>query len=316
MTDILEEKQTYADAFREFIKLHNNELYSDYCGYLLGHLQESDISTKKSLIKILSTLELHLHQGNNEEVLWCQKMHFKRRFLPYKPPSCVKSFTQKLVNHFRKHSLYAYTKYLLILIRKLFTYYADVYKDFYILTEYAKYFAWAEYSQNVFGLNILILMIFSLVVPTGLNIVRTAVSNVYTFSGQSLLCLLIISPALPAVLIYSLTKVDFIAERAAFWNLRGKNGRSHNEGHSTAHQAWSKLLVNLKANENATEQIIQVFIIFFLMAIKFSGSSTSATKLEELFVGDDTAWLALSAIWSVISIILGHLMILNQGSIL
>jgi len=79
-------------------------------------------------------------------------------------------------------------------------------------------------------------------------------------------------------------------------------------------QVWLNFYSNLRSNESATENLIQVIFLIIFILLKFSETST-VTGFQEIFAGKETMFLALSALWSFLSIILGFLngLIIGKG---
>ena len=70
-------------------------------------------------------------------------------------------------------------------------------------------------------------------------------------------------------------------------------------------QKSSSVLSILRANENATEHLIQSLVLIFIVALKFTKSRTVNGFQELLAGGSDVYMLGISAAWSMFSVISG-----------
>ena len=69
---------------------------------------------------------------------------------------------------------------------------------------------------------------------------------------------------------------------------------------------WIEFRSKLRLNENVTEHLFQTIFLITIIILKFSSTNT-INAFQDLFAGKEVFFLALSALWSNISIILGHL---------
>jgi hypothetical protein len=124
---------------------------------------------------------------------------------------------------------------------------------------------------------------------------------------------LILSPLVPALTVYVSSKLNFVSQRIKTFHQHNKTLKTKNSSDSIKKllqndhlmQQSSTILSDLRANENATEHFIQSLVLITLIALKFTKTGT-VSGFQELLVGNsDFFLLALSAVWSVFSIISG-----------
>ena len=80
----------------------------------------------------------------------------------------------------------------------------------------------------------------------------------------------------------------------------------------------SRLLTELRSNENATEHFIQSLVLIIIIAVKLTNAGTVSGFQELLAGGNEVFLLGLSAIWSMFSIISGkvqHNLVQKQHSV-
>jgi MFS family permease len=205
--------------------------------------------------------------------------------------------------------------FLLLVSAKLFAYYADVYKDIYVIVEYSKHLQADNLNLNSFGFQVFMLLIVSVTLPAIVNLFTLHYAKKWS-NWQSRIFhfgLLILSPLVPALAVYASSKLNFVSQRIKTFHQNNKTLKSKNCSDSIKTllkndhlmQQSSTILSDLRANENATEHFIQSLVLIMLIALKFTKSGT-VSGFQELLAGNSNSFfLILSAVWSVFSIISG-----------
>jgi hypothetical protein len=62
----------------------------------------------------------------------------------------------------------------------------------------------------------------------------------------------------------------------------------------------------MRLNENSTEHFLQSFLLIIIIALKFTKTGT-VFGLREMFASGNMALILMSSIWSIVSMVLGHL---------
>lgn len=293
---------------KRFKHLHNNVDYFKNSKVCLKKMLYIENYNTEEMKNNLQKLEVWFHHGNEYYLGLCYKANHRNLHQMDKSPSIL----SKLMSKIYSIPGVIHLRFLILLAQRLFTYYADTFKDFYIVVEYAKIFPWSEHNFLTFGYQVFVLLVFSITVPSVLNLAFITLSKTCKYSKMSFVILLPFCPIIPALTIYSSSKYELLfLNEIQHLKKEEKVTDIHSikkiEYYEKNYHKWTSLNADLRANENATEHIIQIVVVIFLIAIKYSHSVSTSTNLEELFVGNEVTLLVLSALWSILSLIRGHL---------
>ena len=308
ITEASESTRKLKMAFSKFKHLHDSQDYCK-CTQAFSKILLAQNRTKMAeMMNTLMQLELSFHYGDEDEISFCCKANHTKLLRFYKKPSFLSTIKLKI----SAIPGFIFFRFCTLLAQRLFTYYADMFKDLYIVIEYAKIFPWSEHDFSTLGYQVFILLVISITLPSLLNLAFVAFSKIYKFSKMSILAFFPFCPIIPALTIYSslkyellfLKKIELLKKDVTCLSIESYKKM---EDFEKSCQKWTTLNVDLRSNENATEHIIQIIVVILLVAIKFSHSPSTSINLEELFVGNQINLLVLSALWSVLSLIRGHL---------
>ncbi len=308
------------EIFFSFRKFHNSSNYMSECKSFSHHLILMNKVKGGQIAKHFFECELKYHKGNREAAHICMKHFFgtnantKYIFQLIDQSESDSKFIEKLFN-FASYKFASKLIFLLQVSLKIILYYIDMYKDFSILAIYIDYFPLFESKFESFGVQIFIILCISVTLPLLINLVCIIKSSFWQSSGlKPRLLMIALSPLVPAIAIYSTSKLNFLCDRLKTESREKQDEQEMVEASRTAAQIikheklsdqWAGLLANLKSNENATEQFIQTLLLFIIIFLKFTSSKTVA-GLQELLAKGSANLLVVSALWSLISIILGH----------
>jgi hypothetical protein len=313
-------------TFAYFKKSHCSEKYTEECATLSYTLGLINRENAQEIAKLFYNLECTFHKGNIDSVHTCIKNTFatnentKLLFALISQPPLKTQFFKKLrhqsVLNVFKTQFSAGFFFLLLVTAKLFAYYADVYKDIYIIVEYSKLLTVDFMNLHSFGFQVFMLLIISVTLPASVNLFSLHQANTKRSNWKSRFIdfgVLILSPLVPALAVYVSSKLNLVTKRIKTFHQTNKKLNKKNSSESIKTilqndhlmQQSSTILSDLKANENATEQFIQSLVLIMIIALKFTKSGT-VSGFQELLAGNsDLFLLVLSAVWSVFSIIFG-----------
>jgi hypothetical protein len=275
--------------------------------------------------KTFYKLECKYHSGCKESIYTCIKRNFGTNehtmnllSLIEKDPAKSNFFKKlfaKLISIFLKTPHVKGVVFILLVCSKLFAYYTDMYKDIYILVDFSKLVPIDSLKWNSFGVQVFNVLIVSLTLPLILNLFALAHCKKY-FQIQSKLInfgILFFSPMVPAVIVYYISKLNYVSKQIK--TLHKKQKTLTTTDISTSIETLSKnnnlmdqgsrLLTELRSNENATEHFIQSLVLIIIIAVKLTNSGTVSGFQELLAGGNEVFLLGLSAVWSMFSIISG-----------
>ncbi len=69
---------------------------------------------------------------------------------------------------------------------------------------------------------------------------------------------------------------------------------------------YFRLTAKMRLNENSTEHFLQSFLLIIIIALKFTETAT-VFGLREMFASGNMALILMSSLWSIVSMVLGHL---------
>ncbi len=321
-----EGKSNLKQTFANFKKNHNTEQHSHDCLILLYALSLMNEEKAQHLAKLFYSLECKYHNGDIEKVHVCIQRNFatnektKHLFkLIRQPPmksQYFKKFIPKTIIYLLGTQFVANVTFLLLVSAKIFAYYADMYKDIYIIIDYSKYFPAGSLIFNSFGFQVFIILIVSVTLSLVVNLFTLyhASACQHLQSKTIKFGFLIVTPIVPAVAVYVSNKLKFASERIKKLNQNNEKVKSASASQSLITLSKndelllqsSNILADLRSNENSTEHYIQSLTLFILVTLKFTKSGT-VTGFQELLAGkSDYFLLALSAIWSIRSVISGY----------
>jgi hypothetical protein len=223
-------------------------------------------------------------------------------------------YVPKTLSELANSAFISYIKFFVMVSLKIYMYYADLYKDIFIINEYAKYFQFAESEFNTFGYQVFVLLIFSVAFPMVINFLFIMTEKWIT-SRTVKIVIIMLFPLTPAIAIYFSVKLIFLKQRT---KLLYKNDQKNSEfktvkasqqlaKYDTMYCQWTTFLASLRSNENVIEHYLQTLVLIVLIGLKFTKTNT-VNGFQELLAGGDNSFLLItSAAWSTISIILGYL---------
>jgi hypothetical protein len=312
-------------TFAIFKKSHTTEKYATECVILYYTLGLVNGKKAQDIAKQFYDLECKYHHGKNEDIVICIRRNFgtnentKLLFeLISQPPLKTHFFRKwnpKEMFNFLKTKYIESIYFLLLVSAKLFAYYADVYKDIYVIVEYAKLLPVDNLNLSSFGFQVFILLIVSVTLPVILNLSTLHQANEWSNLQSRIIHIgtLIVLPIVPALAVYVTSKLYFVSQRIKIINQNKNKHKIKNSldsitalsNNDNFMQQTSTLLSDLRSNENATEHFIQSLVLILLIALKFTKSGT-VSGFQELLAGNSNfIFLISSAVWSVFSIISG-----------
>ncbi len=316
---------SYKKTFSNFKKNHSTEKYAHNCITLSHTLQLMNAAKAQNIAKAFYNLECKYHQGNIESVHICIQSNFaandntKLLFKLMRQPQTKTQFLEKLilkaVLNILKTKFFATACFLLLVSSKLFTYYADVYKDINVIVEFSKLLPVGNLAWNSFGFQVFILLIVSVTLPFFVNLFTLHQAKEWSNLQSRFIhfAILVLSPVVPALTIYVSSKLNFVSESIKTFHQNKNKLKNENPSQPIRtllkNDYWMRqtitLLSDLRSNENATEHFIQSLVLIMLIALKFTKTGT-VSGFQELLAGkSDSFLLVLSAVWSVFSIIIG-----------
>jgi hypothetical protein len=277
--------------FRRFVQLHDKESFPYHCDYFLNVVETVDLCQKRDLIDLLLDLELRIHRGIKEDVHFCQKMNYKTPIGPVKKCSKFNIALHKL----RQHTLVQIYKLLAL----LFGYYLGYANLFYLQKRVTRYFPLSNDNFSIFGCNLTILLSAGVVVPAILNLVFIFSKKQLPASKFYLVCLFLMSPAIPLVSVYCVEKLKQIKEH----RIRNACARKNKVcklplRNLESHIKSSKILFSFTAIQNLNMLFTRVVVALFLIFIELSKTNTTNPKMEKSLYGKESVFLVLSAILS------------------
>ncbi len=280
-------------------------------------LMEQKKSVK--LAKRICQLEQKLHKDSLQDAFICIRSKFgtnkitkcliqgSKIQLPY--PELKKSCTRLFIDQVFNSSVYLHLYFLTTFSLKVFLYYTDLYKDVFILATYANYFKLNESNMTSFGFQVLVLLTMCVTLPTVANLLYLMKNNRLKESWRAKIGVLTLSPLVPGIAIYCSSKINFLRQKLEITSRRTKLVTAAAIGklidYDSLSTELSTLLAELRSNENSTEHLIQTQLLILLIALKFTETNT-VSGFQELLAGGQGYLLLISTIWSIASIIFGH----------
>jgi hypothetical protein len=291
----------------------------------------------QDIAKAFYMLESKYHTGCKESIYTCIKRNFgtnehsKHLFKLIEQKSersnHFKMLIPKIVSNFLKKSV-TFLLFALLLCSKLFAYYTDLYKDIHIIVEFSRFLPIRDMKWSSYGFQVFTVLIVSLTLPLILNLFALSDGKKY-FQNQLKLInfrICFCFPMVPAVIVYYISKLNIISKQILTLPKKQKNPTTTDM--STSIETLSKnnnlidkgsrLLTELRSNENATEHFIQSLVLIIIIAVKLTNSGTVSGFQELLAGGNEVFLLGLSAVWSMFSIISGkvqHSLVQKQHSV-
>ena len=166
----LEEEESLLDTissgplkkiYRSFKMHHDSPDYSSESRFISYSLMLFEQEKAEAIAKTFLKLELKYHKGSRESTHACLKENFGTNeninfFVKLtKPPSFIKQlylkYVPKAVFKFFDLTVISYARFFAMVSLKIYMYYADLYKDIFIIKEYANYFRFSESEFTTFG---------------------------------------------------------------------------------------------------------------------------------------------------------------------
>jgi hypothetical protein len=311
-------------AFSEF---HLEKTFSEEIATVVQKLNQlQDTESQTEVAKLLFKLEYFHHKENQKSTWLCLKNNLgtnddsKTFFDLLKPQNgaivkmsnLLAIFLQKLITKFYSISkctknnqcskLVLLIKHQVIAFFYIAFYYLDLIKDCFLLTLLFQKVSLLG-SFYSFEVQLLFLTSLSIFLPQIANatfvVYSTVTKNIHLASGIVLFFLVFL---LPAVGIQLLARFKYNHES----DTRKSSPEQNTKSYMAQVQKWSFRTSFLKMNEILFENTIQIYILMFLILMKFSSTQT-IVSLETLFSNDETEYITLSAIWSWILIVLGEI---------
>jgi hypothetical protein len=214
--------------------------------------------------------------------------------------------------HRRKGRLFLiYLKHAAKALFKILMYYLDLIKDIIFIAIPANVLVSSLTSFNSFGSQIFFLMWTSILLPGFVNFVFVLAKNPLK-SFQSIFFrfgFAMLSPLAPGIAILMSTRYNIQKDICFLKYSKNPDSQEVISIHKniakfeTEIEFWNKITSSMKLIEITFENLIQATVLIVVVLLKYS-QTTTVTGLQELFAGGDLSFLVISAIWSVISIVL------------
>jgi len=259
--------------------------------------------------------------GTNETTQWIINQSVGKQSSIAKLLSSCDSWLKELCSNFTPFKLMRHkankcknvmiiVKHQLIASGQIISYYLDFIKDTYLVI---LLFQNVSLKNNFlsFEFQLLLFTVLSICLPQLANILYVIYCTVFkTFRRTSGILMSATFFLIPAVSLYIVNRFNGKREIE-----KKKNRLSFNKfilkKEITPNQQiyvyrWNLFYSVLKTNEILFENTIQLLLLLLVIFIKFSDSRT-VMGLEKLFSGSEIGYIALSAVWSLISTVIGQI---------
>ena len=311
----MKDQQNPKNIRQDFKKLHEKDFYFSELKFFAHSLHLVEEVEASGLAKHFFQLELGHHRGNLKDVLNCLKanlgttsnlFHLLKLVKEHPDRRQTISVYQKINRWLQGLNIISVLKFIFLTILKVILYYLDLFKDIFVLVAFSKDFQLNESLFKTFGFQIFALMSLSVILPTLANALVIWKLEPWTKMKAEKIILVLISPILPAAVIYigakyGLLKEELIQEYAAGCRGIFKVVDKLERGDKLISRC-NLLLMEFKSNESSFEQFTQTVTLFCLTALKFS-QTAMVTGMQDLLVGRDILLVIVSSIWSFISIL-------------
>jgi hypothetical protein len=294
----------------EFCQIHESQMFSNEISAMISQARQHDnLNEKRMLAMSILQLECLYHGNCNIKALICLKKNLgtnetSKTFLSLlHPESDFEKLKNILINCVRKISnclpkkLQVNIKYHLITICKITFYYADLIKDTFLLVLlYQKVSPLRPFSS--FEFQLLFFTFLSVVLPQILNgmlLIGYIISKkVHLMSGILFATFSFTTPAVGMYIISMFrTCKEIITDLTTQLYLE------------QCIEKWKFRCSLLKMNETLIENTIQVSLLIFVVLLKYSNTKT-VQGLENLITGNEAEYIAISAAWSLMSMVKGQ----------
>jgi len=313
--------------YRDLKSIHGAIDYSATVSMLMTFFSAQEKDEAREIAVNFFNFEKKHHKGNLQALHLCLKEHLESNqnsnlFYGLIEPVSLPDLIQHKIDLCLKVTNISLKKMIIVkdtifaFIRIIF-YYTDLIKDMVIIFLFIQYFPESETDFSSFPIQVLILLCVSVALPAIVNQILMLCDNpLQKGTSKKLRILLqIFAPLAPAISVYvharlsnrkklvltTKSKQQHITDHDVFLELHNQSFELESES-----QKWIKFLSKLRLSENVTEHVIQTIFLIIVILLKFSSTST-ITGFQDLFAGKEIFILALSALWSNISIILGYL---------
>ncbi len=320
----------------KFSQFHDDQMSRKDVEELVLNIQHmGDKEFQLSMASTFYQMELIHHCKNDQETLICLKHHLGTNetsawFLDILlPRSCAQQVYAEIKNKIKKlfkkslnkkkssgssknkrFKVKSVLKNVGLTLFLVMFYYLDLIKDcylFFILYQKVSFLR----PFHSFEIQLLLLTSVSILLPQIANclyMIKSAFSRKVDIISAILLSL--VTFVAPAVGLHTMCRLKIEKDLVV-----GK--LNHDEAHdycmtnklafyTSSIRRWSRRCSALKMNEITFENTLQVAILLFVVLMKFSSSKTVA-GLENIISGEEAEFVALSAIWSIISLVLGEI---------
>ncbi len=316
---------SFKKTFAFFKKSHTTGHYVKECVFLSYTLGLVNGEKAQNIATLFYNLESRYHHGNIKKVHICiqrtfatnenTKLLFTLINQTFLKSQFLGKWIPKEILNVLKTKYIAGVCFLLLVSAKLFAYYADVFKDIYVIVEYSKHLPVDNLNINSFGFQVFVILIASVTLPFIVNLLTLQQANKWPYQQSRIIHfgVLILLPVVPAFAVYVSSKLNFVSQRFKTFHQNNENLKTKNSEKSIKTllqndhlmQQSSTILSDLRSNENSTEHFIQSLVLIMLISLKFTKTGT-VSGFQELLAGNSNYFLLiLSALWSVFSIISG-----------
>jgi hypothetical protein len=327
LIDLLYSSINYKQKLK-FKSIHDAEGYNTTISLLMTFLSIQKKSVSKNLAKQFIYFENCYHKGNDQSLHLCLNENFRTNGKANFFFSMTKSagFVDWLYHKMKKNNLnWKFStsakqitdimKITFLAMIKITFYYLDLVKDLVIIFLYIRYFPVAQTNFSSFAVQVLILLCISISLPGVVNhiLIFFDYQSSKITSKTTRGILQILAPLAPAISVYIQARLSH--RKSQLLNIFSNQKQMENDDSfldlhkaqcklDCEVQAWMKLHSKLRLNENSTEHFIQAIFLIILILLKFSETST-VTGFQDLFASKEVLLLALSALWSNMSIVFG-----------
>ena len=318
-----------------FKRLHDEENFSKSINNCVRYIEQLNKKKQPSVAaKALFKLEYHFHSEDESATLICLKENLGTSeitqwfFGLLKPKNWIKrsfsSLQKELKQRFFKSSTktknvsnliknYTFQRFLVVLktqlavLIQIIFYFLDLIKDSYLLVIlYQKVSLLRPF--NSFEIQILFFTSLSIALPQICNFILMIYfltsKKIHQISGFILSITFVIIPAVGLYLTNRFKSRKEIQLKETKLELKSICFKP--SYYQSKVENWMFRSSVLKMIEAMSENTVQVSLLLFVILLKFSKTNT-ILGLENLFSGDELEYIFLSAIWSLVSKVIGEI---------
>ena len=314
-------------CFKNFKIHHESSEFQDYITSVLKVISPISPLKWRKLVQNIYNFEKAFHKGNSIDFHNCIKKnlgtnHHTHLFYQLNKPISYKEKLinllskikplLKLLNAFRQSPASIWIKHGVLGIFRIITYYVDLVKDVLFIIVYLQYVPLSTTDLLSFNNIVFVILCTIVCLPLVANFILLAINSPLNFIRATSVrfAFAALSPLVPAISVYIGVRNDILKDLEVQQINPNKNVSSTTLSKITFYEStsrkWKKLLAKQKLNENIFENNIQVFLLLIIIFLRYTDTNT-VIGLQELFASGNDVAIALSAMLSILSIIIGQL---------